>query len=447
MSLYDTARSLNKALKERKRQKRGTFVSHVRRIERVAPKKTGFFCAMTFDDGPCAVPPHEGGATGLDKSLTRHLADTLAAFGSRATFDIVGDTSSNYPDERGKQGSQYWGGRRFDHYPDFNMDGRGGAQNCPELVEYLLEHGMELANHGYRHMIFGPMRAVYGSRAYFKSLPEVLHDLRRLHSLVQDRFGFCMKLSRPPHYIDGIRGGFSSYDAYELMGYNYMAASFDGGGWLPTRGDVKNEARIMAEAVERALERDPGALNGQIIFQKDGCNMSRDMPVAEALPIQLEALISRGYEVLSVSELLALSPFEDIGEDDACFEAARRLERDGRAVCRRDNAIHPDEAMTCGELIMLLAPREAVVRRLEDRLEGKKRASCGLPLRHPYASAMDYALELGLSLPWDAPLDSPNLVKALKAFGHGGDVRLDGELTRAQAIVEADRNIFGSKSR
>ena len=76
-------------------------LSYTRRIERI---KTGRrICAMTFDDGPMdlpAAPDRFGG-----KSLTDVLLDTLAEFGAKGTFDVVGDTGENYPDKAGKAGS------------------------------------------------------------------------------------------------------------------------------------------------------------------------------------------------------------------------------------------------------------------------------------------------------------------------------------------------------
>ena len=72
-------------------------------------------------------------------------------------------------------------------------------------------------------MLFGPNRMVYGSRAHFHSLGEVVEDLTRLHDLIRDRHGYTLKFSRPPHYIDRIPDGYNSYDAYALMGYDYLA--------------------------------------------------------------------------------------------------------------------------------------------------------------------------------------------------------------------------------
>ena len=117
---------------------------------------------MTFDDGPMdlpAAPDRFGG-----KALTDVLLDTLAQYGAKGTFDVVGDTSENYPDEAGKEGSAAWGGVRYDHYPDIHRDDRGGALHNDRLIRRMLEEGHEITNHGYRHIIFERKPFVYGAR-------------------------------------------------------------------------------------------------------------------------------------------------------------------------------------------------------------------------------------------------------------------------------------------
>lgn len=71
------------------------YVGYTRRIERV---KTGErICAMTFDDGPMGLPASPDRFEG--KTLTDVLLDTLAQYGAKGSFDVIGDTSENYPDE------------------------------------------------------------------------------------------------------------------------------------------------------------------------------------------------------------------------------------------------------------------------------------------------------------------------------------------------------------
>ncbi len=85
-----------------------------------------------------------------------------------------------------------------------------------------------------------------------------MEDLGRLHALMQTRYGYTMTLARPPHYVDKMTGGFTSYDVYDRMGYQYMAASFDGAGWLPST-DPDPEAALQAEI--RAMVLAVGAVD------------------------------------------------------------------------------------------------------------------------------------------------------------------------------------------
>ena len=96
--LYNFARSINHKRKELIWQQNGKRLSSVRRIERVHPIAGKRVVAMTFDDGPCAKD-----FMGSGKGLTASILDTLAEYGARATFDIIGTTEGNYPDEVGEK--------------------------------------------------------------------------------------------------------------------------------------------------------------------------------------------------------------------------------------------------------------------------------------------------------------------------------------------------------
>ena len=85
-------------------------ISYTRRLERVQTGRR--ICAMTFDDGPMNMPVSPDRFEG--RCLTDVLLDTLAQYGAKGTFDVIGDTSENYPDEAGKEGTAEWGGIRFD---------------------------------------------------------------------------------------------------------------------------------------------------------------------------------------------------------------------------------------------------------------------------------------------------------------------------------------------
>ncbi len=364
-------------------------VTYVRRIESIKTDKR--VCAMTFDDGPMALPASPDCFDG--RGLTDVLLDTLKRHGAHATFDIVGCTSENYPDKAGKLGSAAWGGEKYDHYPDIDADVHGGAVNCPETVRRMLDEGHELANHGYRHIIFGKKPFVYGKREHFNTIDEITSDLLSLHNYVKESFDYEIKLSRPPHYVDRIDKSFTSYDAYALVGYGYMAASYDGGGWLPsglsdTEAATKDEIDAMVRVIEKRLEENPDFFCGQIIFGKDGYNMAKRTPVAYALDKQLELLYKYGYTVVPVSELMEESPFADVGRECDILPELIELSKT-RAIAYSDNTLRLRNKMTNYEYAMLVCPREvAVDARIERIKNGGKFVS-------EYDVALAYAKENG----------------------------------------------------
>lgn len=337
-------------------------LSAVRRIEQIKTDRR--IVAMTFDDGPSAVPCSPDLFDG--KPLTEVILDTLAEFHAHGTFDVIGDTSENYPDKEGSVGTADWSGIRYDHYPAFGRDALGGAGANPELIGRMLREGHQITNHGYRHVLFGKKPFVYGKRSTFHTLSQVTDDLKRLHSLMQNSYGYTVTMARPPHYVDRIGDGFTSYDAYALMNYQYLAASYDGAGWLPVSAETPEasyaaEVDAMVRPMETLLAQDPDALCGQIIFQKDGCNMAKRTPVATGLRKQLELLSKYGYQVVTVNELLAVSPFADVGADDPDFEKLCRL-CENRIITYSDNRLRLDQRMTKGELALLLAPKDIALK-------------------------------------------------------------------------------------
>lgn len=363
------------------------YLSPVRRIERVATGER--ICAMTFDDGPCRLPASPDHFRG--KSLTLVLAETLERYGAKGTFDVVGDTSANYPDKAGKHGSASWGGVRYDHYPDFGKDDQGGAAHCPELISRLLAGGHEITSHTYSHVLFGWKPLVYSRRRYLSGLEPVVDDLKKLHEAMEDGWSYPIRMGRPPHYVDGIKGGFTSYDAYALMGYQYMAASFDGAGWLPL-DTYEAEVEATWRPMEKLLLEDPDCFCGQIIFQKDGFNMARRTPVADGLDKQLQLLTDHGYRVVTVSELLDCSPFRDVMPESEVGRAARRLMGLGCCVAYQDNTLRPDAVLTRGELAMMAFGWETVQRRI-DLVRSGRAPFRDMAHRHPYAAAAALAAE------------------------------------------------------
>ena len=359
MKLYEYARKVNKGIKQKKKDAAGKYLSPVRRIEKVAPIKNGRHVAMTFDDGPINLPPNPiNESYKCNHSLTALLIEILGEYNAKGTFNVIGTTQHNYPDKVGKVHSTTWGGKKYDHYPKFGEDKEAGAFNQKKLIESLIENGHELSNHGCHHVLFGPNRLVYNQRNYFKSTSEVYRDLSSLHEYLRDNFNYTMHLSRPPHYIDKTPGGFDAYDVYAPLQYQYLAASFDGGGWLPTEGDYDKDVDKMVKVLERALQQSKDSLNGQIIFHKDGYNMSLMTPVAHALPKHLELLVNEGYKVVTVSNLLKLSPFEDIDTKAEYLPRLVELDQAGYIVGYKNNTFQPERPLTKGEMLMMSVTRQ-----------------------------------------------------------------------------------------
>lgn len=326
------------------RKFRRVHLSAVTRIDFVKTEQK--VVAMTFDDGPCAKPCNPDNFGG--KSLTEVILSTLEEFGARGTFDIIGDTSSNYPDEKGELGTPYWSGIAYDHYPVFGEDNLAGAVNQPELVQKMIDQGHEIASHGYRHIIFGRKPQVYGNRQPIGNFDECYQDLKRLHDFVVDKFNYEIKLHRPPHYVDNIDGKLNAYDLCEKMGYQYVAAQFDGAGWLPSNYD--DEVAKMWQPMAKLLEKNENAMCGQIIFQKDGYNMAERSPVADGLRKQLEVLKKYGYKVVPVSELLEISRFSDVDLKDDIKKQVNKLLSHGHKIAYNDNTLRLKKKATQKEL-------------------------------------------------------------------------------------------------
>ena len=266
--------------------------------------------------------------------------------------------------------------------------------HCPELVARILSGGHQITNHTYSHVLFGKKPLVYGKRTYLQNVDEVVDDLQKLHDLLKEKFNYEMKFSRPPHYVDKIEGGFTSYDAYEKMGYQYMAASYDGAGWLPC-ATYEEEVKATYEHIAKLLAEDPNALCGQIIFQKDGYNMARRTPIADGLPQQLEILNQYGYKVVTVEELCEYSPFTDIGKKDEIYEAALKLVEKGYVIVYRDNKIKPEMPLIMGELAMMLCGNEGFAIRFEALKKNPAGFFGNVKIKHPYSGAIKAAADKG----------------------------------------------------
>lgn len=310
------------------------------RVDRVGPVPGRRLVAMTFDDGPTALRGPDG------EALTLGLLRALGRFGMRGTFNMVGGTAANYPDRPGPLHTPLWNGLRHDHYPAYGLDAWAGMESQPALVRAVLDAGGEIGNHSFRHLAFGPERIVYGRRRHHAGAGTVRADCLRLQGLCGQRFGVVPTLARPPHYIARTADGADVAGLYRELGLTMVGASFDLGAWRARLGSRRAYAAAALAPLAAALERDGDALDGQILFAKDGLNMSLEFAVNDVLPEQLRLLHAHGYRVVPVSELVAAGRFADLAPGDALGEEALHLLRLGIPCAFADNTVRPDAAVT-----------------------------------------------------------------------------------------------------
>ena len=139
--------------------------------------------AITFDDGP-------------HKTNTPQLLDTLKQRGIRATFFVVGQNATEYPD----------------------------------ILKRIVAEGHELANHSYNHPVLASM-----------SQSAVHEQLEKTHQAVLSATGVSMKLLRPPY------GAFSEPQrrtANGEFGYKTILWSVD-----PLDWKHRDAARVQTEIV------------------------------------------------------------------------------------------------------------------------------------------------------------------------------------------------------
>ena len=86
--------------------------------------------------------------------------------------------------------------------------------------------------------------------------------------------------------------------------------------------------------------------------------MNLRAPVLDALPQQLRLLRQYGYQVVPVSRLLELSPFEDLAPDSPAAPHVLELLRQGHIVGYQNNTFQGEKAITPEEFLLMAARPE-----------------------------------------------------------------------------------------
>ncbi|MBZ5513571.1 MAG: glycosyltransferase, partial [Acidobacteriia bacterium] len=199
--------------------------------------------AITFDDGP-------------DPRFTPAILDILKAKGVPATFFVTGLA----------------------------------ANNAPDVLRRTYAEGNEIGNHTYTHSHFDEASAT-----------QLTLELKLTERLLESFLGTKTLLFRPPYGVDHQPESADEVALLPLaqsLGYIIVGARIDPRDWGELDGSPPPPAAtIVSRVLDQALAR-----KGNIILMHDGGgNRSRTV---EALPLIIDALRSRGFQLVSVSELL-----------------------------------------------------------------------------------------------------------------------------------------------
>lgn len=216
---------------------------------------------ISFDDGP-------------DRRWTPAILDILKEKKAPAAFFVIGDEASREPG----------------------------------LLKREYAEGHEIGNHTYTHPAFNII-----------SHPQLRIEVNLTQRVVTSELGVKSTLFRPPYGIDHqpeFAGEVENLPETQEMGYLLVGSQIDPQDWRHPDGTHQLPAAEIVGSVLRQAERG----RGNIILLHDGGG-DRSQTVA-ALPGIIDGLRGRGFQIVSVSELLGktraevmlpLTPAEGMG--------------------------------------------------------------------------------------------------------------------------------------
>jgi peptidoglycan-N-acetylglucosamine deacetylase len=166
----------------------------------------------------------------------------------------------------------------------------GQANQYGSLVKNAFEHGNEIGNHTFTHPDFENI-----------SKPQLQIELNLTELLLESSLGVKTLLFRPPFGIDHQPETASEIQMLPIpqsMGYIIVGARVDPHDW----GEADGEAPPPVNSIVERVLSDATAGKGNIILLHDGGG-DRSHTLA-ALPLIIDGLREKGFEFVSVSDLL-----------------------------------------------------------------------------------------------------------------------------------------------
>jgi len=200
--------------------------------------------ALTFDDGP-------------DPRWTPAILDILRDKGVRATFFIIGENAGSYPD----------------------------------IVRREVNEQHDIGNHTFTH----PNLSI---------LPEQLErlELDTTRKLFESITGRSMRLFRPPYLGDADPTSFDQIEPVRVaqnMGFVTVGLRVDPDDWMqPGVQNIIDQTMLQVQSTDEDVR-------GQIVLLHDSGG-DRSQTVA-ALPVIIDTLRAKGYQLVPVSELAGLT--------------------------------------------------------------------------------------------------------------------------------------------
>jgi len=206
----------------------------------------GPYIALTFDDGP---RPNEKDKHGNEIYYTPKLLDILKERHIHATFFVLG-----------------------------NM-----VQSHPEILKREAAEGHEIGNHSWSHQ---PLTKVVQHEGGLQ------HELTDTSDLIKQTIGKPVTLMRPPYGATNPRLSRAIEKEY---GMKVILWSVDPDDWKDPG------ASVVSGRILNGWKQSGGAKSGAIILSHD-----IHKGTIEAMPATLDALLAKGYQFVTISELLAL---------------------------------------------------------------------------------------------------------------------------------------------
>ena len=199
--------------------------------------------ALTFDDGP-------------DPAWTPQILDVLKQKAAPATFFIVGENAAANPD----------------------------------IIRRMVDEGFEVGNHTYTH----PNIAL---------LPTAVAklEINATQRLFEAITGRSMTLFRPPYLGDSqptTEAEVAPIELAQSMGYRTVGLKVDPDDWQRPPADV-----IVSRVISGVTDPNPDVRGNVVLLHDAGGDRSQTLA---ALPNLIDALRAKGFELVTVSDLVGL---------------------------------------------------------------------------------------------------------------------------------------------